>query len=118
MTFAPDPDRLRRLCVWYAVVALGLGALTMASPGPHTVVDSFLDGGKFVASVAAAICGLILVIEMRVVSRAARGAGPAGSPRADALIIDLRDGAVVASAATSGASHADAGMPAPGLVSR
>jgi hypothetical protein len=93
-------DPLLRICGLLSVIALGLVVITMQRDIPDTVVNSVIDGVRFVFGVAAAIGGVVLMLERRALAL------EEGSIEVvDLREIDLRDGA--AEPAPSSASLVD-----------
>ena len=80
-------DHLLRICGLLSVIALGLVVITMQRDIPDTVINSVIDGVRFVLGVAAAIGGVVLMLERRALALEDR------RPEiVDLLEIDLRGG--------------------------
>ena len=86
----PSADQLLRICGLLSVIALGMVVITMQRDIPDTVVNSVIDGVRFVFGVAATIGGIVLMLERRAL---ALENGSVRDPGLDLDLgeIDLRD---------------------------
>jgi hypothetical protein len=84
-------DHLLRICGLLSVIALGMVVITMQRDIPDTVVNSVIDGVRFVFGVAATIGGIVLMLERRALALE-------NEPGHDLDLreIDLRDGSSAA----------------------